>query len=420
MTMANTRTGTSGAAASVAVAGARRSFGPKPAIDGVSLTVDAGSFVVLLGPSGSGKTTLLRCVAGIERLDAGTITIGGRDCAGPGRHVPPEQRSLAMVFQDYALWPHMTAQRNVEFALRRLHLRGAEAQERAAGMLTRVGLGHLRHRYPNEMSGGEQQRVALARALVGEAGLVLYDEPLSNLDADLREQLRLEIATLSRSSGATSLYITHDQAEAFALGDRIAVLRGGRIMQEGTPEEVYRRPANAFVARFTGVAGEMVATVCGALRPAEDASIATSVPVPTVPVRLPAKAGGREVLVSVPMGIPPGRDVRLFIRPSASRIVAPSPDAHLQAEVLDVAFCGRGYEHALAVAGAGVITRVFSERRWPRGAPAGVMLDAPGCLLLAVDGVEAETEAPGSAGQGWAGVPVGETAPAAVAGIQAG
>lgn len=378
------------AASPVTVSHASRSFGAKAAIEDVSLTVDAGSFMVLLGPSGSGKTTLLRCIAGIERLDAGTITIAGREVAGAGRHAPPEQRGLAMVFQDYALWPHMTAARNVGFALRRLHLRAAEAEERAASMLARVGLSRLKDRYPNEMSGGEQQRVALARALVGDVGLVLYDEPLSNLDADLREQLRLEIATLSRASGATSLYITHDQSEAFALGDRIAVLRGGRIVQVGTPEEVYRRPADAFVARFTGVAGEMTATVSGELLPPEIPSSSGTpnnpVPVPRILVRLAGKAGGSRVMVSAPAGLPGGHELRLFIRPSAAQIVAPSPQAHLQAEVLDVAFSGRGYEHALAVSGAGVLTRVFSEQRWSRGAAAGVVLDPAGCLLLPLDG----------------------------------
>ena len=386
--------------ASVAVDAASRAFGAKPAIDGISLAVEPGSFVVLLGPSGSGKTTLLRCIAGIERLDAGTITIDRRQVAGPGRHIPPEQRALAMVFQDFALWPHLTAARNVEYALRRLGLRGQEARDRSAAMLERVGLARLKDRYPNEMSGGEQQRVALARALVARVGLVLYDEPLSNLDADLREQLRLEIATLSRASGATSLYITHDQSEAFALGDRIAVLRAGRIVQIGTPEEVYRCPVNAFVARFTGVAGELGATVSGDLRPAGEADPAGGVAVATVPVRLPGRAGGREVIASVPAGLPAGYgagETRLFIRPSAVRIVPPSPDAHLQAEVLDVAFCGRGYEHALEVVGAGVLTRVHSEQRWPRGAAAGVMLDPAGCLILA--GETSPVPEPGEMGE---------------------
>jgi ABC-type Fe3+/spermidine/putrescine transport system ATPase subunit len=170
----------------------------------VSLAVEPGTFVVLLGPSGSGKTTLLRCLAGIERVTAGQITIGGAVVASDRVHVPPDRRNLSMVFQDYALWPHLRVRENVAFALRRLHLSKADAQTRTLAMLERVGLGPLVDRYPNELSGGEQQRVALARALVGGTGLILCDEPLSNLDADLRERMRVEISSLVRESGATA------------------------------------------------------------------------------------------------------------------------------------------------------------------------------------------------------------------------
>ena len=182
---------------------------------------------MLLGPSGSGKTTLLRCLAGIERVTSGRIEIGGRSVADGRVHVPPDQRDLSMVFQDYALWPHLTVRDNVAFALRRRKLPRAAARERAAAMLDRVGLGALGGRYPNELSGGEQQRVALARALVADTGLILCDEPLSNLDADLRERMRLEISSLVREAGATTVYITHDQAEAFALADRVGILEKG-------------------------------------------------------------------------------------------------------------------------------------------------------------------------------------------------
>ncbi|MGH9121328.1 MAG: ABC transporter ATP-binding protein, partial [Acidimicrobiales bacterium] len=204
-------------APAVGLSAATKVFGSKVALDAVDLTVAAGTFCVLLGPSGSGKTTLLRCVAGIERITSGQVTIGGRVVADGKLHLPPDQRELAMVFQDYALWPHLSVERNVAFALRRRHLPRPEVDKRTRQMLERVGLGALAGRYPNELSGGEQQRSALARAMVASTGLLLFDEPLSNLDADLRERLRLEIATLTRDSGATSLYITHDQAEAFAL-----------------------------------------------------------------------------------------------------------------------------------------------------------------------------------------------------------
>jgi ABC-type nitrate/sulfonate/bicarbonate transport system ATPase subunit len=181
----------------------------------VGATCAAGRFAVLLGASGSGKTTLLRCIAGIEKITAGTIDIGGMAVADRHIHLAPERRELAMVFQDYALWPHMTVEQNVAFALHRHRLAPETARRQTRAMLERVGLDALGHRYPNELSGGEQQRVALARALVANTGLILFDEPLSNLDAHLRDRLRVEIATLVRECGATAIYITHDQAEAF-------------------------------------------------------------------------------------------------------------------------------------------------------------------------------------------------------------
>jgi ABC-type Fe3+/spermidine/putrescine transport system ATPase subunit len=347
-----------------------RRFGTKAALDSVDLDVEPGSFTVLLGPSGSGKTTLLRCVAGIEQPTAGTVAIDGELVAGDGNRVPPEKRGLAMVFQDYALWPHLDARANVAFALRRLSLTKAEARRRADAMLDRLGLALLATRYPNELSGGEQQRVALARALVAGVGLVLFDEPLSNLDADLRDQLRLEIATLVRDCGATALYITHDQGEAFALADRIVVLRAGRIVQAGLPEEIFHEPADAFVARFTGVAGELPVRSVLSM---DAGSIAT--------VSLAPPLGPAEIRVTAPRH-PAGRQTRVFVRPSAVSIVSPASAAHLRAEVRDVAFCGRGYEHAIELRGGALLTRIFSTHRFARGAAVGVVLDPAGCLLL--------------------------------------
>ena len=258
------------AAPRVVIEGATKRFGAKTALDDVSLTVEPGSFLVLLGPSGSGKTTLLRCLAGIERLSAGRIAIGDRLVAdGEGHHVAPERRDLSMVFQDYALWPHLTAEQNVAFALARLRLPKSEAARRSRELLGRVGLAGLGERFPNELSGGEQQRVSLARALAAGTGLLLFDEPLSNLDAGLREGLRVEIATLAREAAATAIYITHDQAEAFALADRIGVLHDGRLVQLGTAEDVYFRPATAFVAQFTGLAGALRASAEGPAGPGQ-------------------------------------------------------------------------------------------------------------------------------------------------------
>ncbi len=367
-------------APSVALEGVGKRYGNNPALDGVSLEVPAGTFVVLLGPSGSGKTTLLRCLAGIERVSSGRIAINGSAVADRDVHLPPERRDLGMVFQDYALWPHLTAQQNVEFALRRRHLAKAESQARAREMLARVGLVQLAGRYPNELSGGEQQRVALARALVANTGLLLFDEPLSNLDANLREQLRVEIATLARESGATVVYITHDQAEAFALADLIGVLQGGRLVQLATAEELYRRPASAFVARFTGLSGELEARA-EEDGPSVDLSLRVDGP---VPARLRAQAGD---------ALRAGQRCRLLIRPSAIRLVAAgSQGSQLTGRVADVAFRGRGYDHAIAVGDAQLVG-VHDERRWERGQPVGLELDRSGCFAFAGPSAEGATVA---------------------------
>ncbi|HEV3265771.1 MAG TPA: ABC transporter ATP-binding protein [Acidimicrobiales bacterium] len=369
------------------VCAATKQFGAKTALDAVDLRVEPGSFCVLLGPSGSGKTTLLRCVAGIERLTTGRVYIGDRLVADGPAHHPPERRELAMVFQDYALWPHLSVIGNVEFALRRRHHGRDEARRRSQKMLDRVGLGRLTERYPNELSGGEQQRVALARALVAATGLVLFDEPLSNLDADLRERMRLEIATLTRDSGATTVYITHDQSEAFALADTIGVLSHGRLVQFGTPEEIYHHPASPFVARFTGLAGEIPVTIEGPAPSAAD---------PRVP-------GGatRRVAVRPRAGVPDSRPVAietdapsgnglLLVRPSAVDLLAPGhADRHLDAVVLDSAYRGRGYDHALLLTDGTQLVGVHDLHRWDRGSNVALRLTDSGCLLFPPDGPDA-------------------------------
>ena len=356
------------------------------ALDGVSLAVEAGTFLVLLGPSGSGKTTLIRSVAGIERISAGRITIGNHCVASDRHHVPSERRRLSMVFQDYALWPHLTAVENVAFALRRHRLSGAERSRRAGEMLERVGLGPMRDRYPSELSGGEQQRVALARSLVGEAALVLCDEPLSNLDADLRERMRVEISELVRESGATALYITHDQSEAFALADRVGVLQRGALVQLAEPEEVYARPATPFVARFTGVAAELEVKVTGPARPRGRVGVE--------PVGLPL---AREVVAEAVGPVPAGRG-RLIIRPSAvSLCEATGEDRHVVGTVADVAFRGRGYELAVDLIGGGRVSGVFSSERVARGGNVGLRLAEEGCLVYAEAPHSFETESAAAA-----------------------
>jgi len=244
---------------SIHIEAALKRFGSVKALDGVSLTAQPGEFVVLLGPSGSGKTTLLRAVAGLERLDGGAIWRGEELVEAPalGLHLPPEVRRLGMVFQEYALWPHLTVLENVALPLRERRL--GSWRKLAQEALEGVGLEALTQRLPHQLSGGQQQRVALARAIASHPQVLLFDEPLSNLDAQLREELRLLIARLAHQHGITALYITHDQSEAFFLADKLGVMREGQLLQFDRPEVVYHRPAHPFVARFTGAQGGLEA-----------------------------------------------------------------------------------------------------------------------------------------------------------------
>ncbi|HEX4289298.1 MAG TPA: ABC transporter ATP-binding protein [Trebonia sp.] len=361
--------------------------GAAPALKSVSLEVAPGTFLVLLGPSGSGKTTLLRSLAGIERIDSGTITIGSRTVADGRSHVPPEQRDLSMVFQDYALWPHLTTLDNVAFALRRRRLPRPECRARALVMLERVGLAEFARRYPNELSGGQQQRVALARALIADTGLILCDEPLSNLDADLRERMRVEISSLVREAGATTVYITHDQAEAFALADHIGVLEEGVLVQSGSAEDVYHHPATPFVARFTGLAGELPVRVAG--HGSDGALELTANGVEDGSVRLPA------LRPAAGAALKPGDDALLAIRPTGVLLLRSAEETpHLAGRVADVAFRGRGYEYAIDLPGLGRLTGVFARHRAERGDSVGLRLDPEGCHLFPA---EAKAEEKGTA-----------------------
>ncbi|MBL4846535.1 MAG: ABC transporter ATP-binding protein [Planctomycetes bacterium] len=239
-------------------------FGDHQALAGVDLTVRPGEFFTLLGPSGCGKTTLLRVVAGFERPDAGTVSLGGNDLAG----VPPHKRDIGLVFQSYALFPHLDVAENVAFGLVERGLGRAEREEQVRLSLARVRLSDLGERAPSELSGGQQQRVGIARALAIGPQLLLMDEPLSNLDAKLRLTMREEIRALQQADGTTTIYVTHDQEEALAISDRIAVLSEGRIEQVGTPWEIYRRPTTIFVAGFVGqiswVPAEQIPELAGA------------------------------------------------------------------------------------------------------------------------------------------------------------
>lgn len=239
--------------------GLTRRYGAVVALDGLDLEIAGGEFLALLGPSGCGKTTALRAIAGFDRPDAGRVLLGGRDVTG----VPANKRDMGMVFQAYSLFPNLTVAENVAFGLRVRRRERSEQRGRAAELLELVGLADRGNRYPHQLSGGQQQRVALARALAVAPKVLLLDEPLSALDAQVRVQLREEIRRIQLELGITTVFVTHDQAEALSVADRVGVMRAGRLEQVASPDELYERPATAFVAEFVGTMNRLPATLSG-------------------------------------------------------------------------------------------------------------------------------------------------------------
>jgi ABC-type Fe3+/spermidine/putrescine transport system ATPase subunit len=307
-----------------------------PAVDNVSLEVPRGSFTTLLGPSGCGKTTTLRMIAGFYEPDAGDILIGDRRI----NDVPAHRRGTAMVFQDYALFPHMSVAENVGYGLKLAGVRSDERQKRVAETMRFLGLAGLDARSPSQLSGGQQQRVALARALVTNPEVLLLDEPLSNLDAKLRVSIRDELMSIQRELGITTVYVTHDQDEALAMSDWVAVMNGGKVVQWGPPWDIYYHPRTAFMADFVGTVNLVRATVVSAGADAARVRV------------------GDEVLV-VPGawdGLQPGREVLLSIRPESLRVVPPgdarspdgtAPGAAFPGEVVRHTFLGRLMRYAV-------------------------------------------------------------------------
>ena len=362
MTVQASRSPAAPAAAGIELRGVSKRYGdPADAplvVRDISFSIAPGTLTTLLGPSGCGKTTTLRMIAGLESPTSGTLWIGGRDVTRLG----PAERNVSMVFQSYALFPHMDVLANVAYGLEVSGIGRRAARERARDAMSTAGLSGLDARRPSELSGGQQQRVALARALVLEPAVLLFDEPLSNLDARLRRSMREEIRTLQQRLGLTVAYVTHDQGEALAVSDRIVVMDRGVIAQDGTPTELYERPVNDFVAGFMGEA-----MLFEAIWRADGQMQLGPLVVPASP---PAVRGA------------PGQAVRLAVRPEAWRIGAPG-DGALAAQVLKSAYLGSTREYTFETAlGAIFVVGAHAERTLAPGEAASLSLSAHGVAVL--------------------------------------
>jgi iron(III) transport system ATP-binding protein len=326
-------------------------FGPRRILNGLTLDIPSGEILCLLGPSGDGKTTLLRLVAGLEPIQQGCITLEGRVLAEPGRDVPPEDRQVGFVFQDYALFPHLTVAENVAFGLSRLPR--AERESRAAEALQRVRLWEKRAAWPHQLSGGQQQRVALARALAPRPRALLLDEAFASLDARLREQVRDDTLHVLQETGIPALIVTHDAEEAMFMADRIALMREGRVEQLGTPEDLYLRPASPFVARFLGEVNELPAMVQGGV--------------------------AQTALGALPARLPDG-PARVLLRPEGLRLLPPGTAGYPAAEVEACRLLGATtMAHMALPDGAGDVLHVHARL------PPGVRLSRGDMVCLAAD-----------------------------------
>ena len=345
------------------------SGGKSAGVTDLSLSIASGEFVTLLGPSGCGKTTTLRLIAGLLEPDGGRISVAGRVLSSAQSVVPPELRGMGMVFQNYAVWPHKTVFDNVAFGLKIRRVPAARTREQVARVLALVNLGGLEDRYPSELSGGQHQRVALARSLVVEPKILLLDEPLSNLDAKLRERMRLEIKQLQRRTGITFVYVTHDQSEALALSDRIAVMHEGRLQQYGPPREVYRAPANRVVADFMGA-------------------------VNLVPARVRAAAAGGFVAEAGPLRLAlggnsamrPGDEIEIAIRPESIRLARNGGDAAgVRARIEEMNYLGNFTEYIVSAGPLRLRVQGGPDAAFSVGEEALLSIEPEQCNVFALD-----------------------------------
>ncbi|MES3002427.1 MAG: ABC transporter ATP-binding protein [Pseudomonadota bacterium] len=316
-------------------------YGDAPVVEDFDLTVGRNEFITLLGPSGCGKTTTLRMIAGFVQPSSGEISLEGRSLSSASAHVSPEHRNIGMVFQSYAVWPHMTVRQNVELPLKLRKLPSADVRRRADEMLDLCRLGKLADRSPHQLSGGQLQRVALARALAYRPSLVLLDEPLSNLDVALREELRHELHQLHKAIESTFILVTHDQVEAMSLSDRVVVMRDGRIEQIGVPAEIYRAPATDFVAHFVGSANVLDGVV-EAIEPGDR-------------VRCRVRVGALVLSVRAWVNVEVGDHVSLAVHPEAVQLLGGEPgvmsENRFEGRVMSASFLGRTQEAVIDVGG---------------------------------------------------------------------
>ena len=348
--------------AAVTLDSVSKAFGSTIAVDNITLEIEAGTLVTLLGPSGCGKTTTLRMIAGLDTQTSGRVLIGGNDVT----LLPPNERDVSMVFQSYALFPHMTVIENVSYGLRQSRASRQSQRDKARDGLKMVGLEGYDERLPSELSGGQQQRVAVARALVLEPQVLLFDEPLSNLDAKLRRRMRQEIRDLQQALGLTSVYVTHDQEEALAVSDRIVVMNRGRIAQVGTPHDLYERPADAFVADFIGSAN----LIPGRITSRDPKK-------KTVTVDL------GDLNVSVPDRGYDGKEMYLVVRPSGVSLEAKAPKApSLPAKIEKATYLGSHWEYTITTADNSMFVIQPTHKVFSPGARVFAVLDPEHITLV--------------------------------------